>query len=453
MKLTCFPDAADRCVRTSDEASTLRAPSSIRWIQRSQFVATLLLAAEVSLSLGVASAEGQDTAGPTLGLSEALAKALEHNKELASFEYRFREQDGRVEQARLIANPELKLSIEDAVGSGRYEGFDSAQSTLSLEWVLERTIRRRRVVSAQAGSALLAADADILRLDLAAQTAQRFLSGLANQARLENADEAVSLAESTVSAVGRRVQAGKAPSAELIRAEAELATARLSRDDVTHELQIAYHRLSAQWGEIEPGFSRVIGELLAVPTTEPFATIKERIGQNPQLARFVSQERVAKANLQLAEAKRWPTLRPSVGVRRFEATDDYAVVAEFTIPLPLLNRNQGRVSESRAALARTRADADATRVRVHTALFEVYEEMQHHLHRVSTLRDEVIPRLAKALEETRRGYEQGRYSYFEWRSVQADLLEARSKLVEASTGAHRLVIALERLTGERVTKS
>ena len=109
-------------------------------------------------------------------------------------------------------------------------------------------------------------------------------------------------------------------------------------------------------------------------------------------------------------------------MRRYETSDDFALVAGLSIPLPVLNRNQGRLSESRAALSRTRADSEAARVRVHTSLFEVYQEFQHHIHRADTLRDEVIPRLSKALDETRRGYEKGRYSYFEWRSVQADLL-------------------------------
>ena len=454
MNRTCFPDTDECCVRRGAAASTLRTSSSIRRIRRrSPLLAALALVAAVSLSPGATRAEGQEAQGAPLDLSEALAKTFKHNKELAAFGYRLQEQDGRLEQARLIANPEMQLVVEDAAGTGNFEGFDRAQTTLSLEWVLERTIRRRRVASAQAGSALIVSNGDILRLDVAARTAQRFLSALANQARLENADEAVSLAEGTVSAVRRRVRAGKAPSAELTRAEAGFARARLARDDVTHELVSAYQRLSAQWGAIKPGFSRVTGELLTVPTTEPFAALKERIEQNPQLVRFVSEERVAEANLRLAEARRWPALRPSVGVRRYEVTDDFALVAEVRFPLPLFNRNQGRVSESRAALARTRADAEAARVRVHTTLFEVYEEMQHHLHRASTFRDEVIPRLAEALEETRRGYELGRYSYFEWRSVQADLLEARAELVDASTGAHRLVIVLERLTGERVAKS
>lgn len=416
----------------------------------------LLIALAVLVAHGLvpdaARAEAPDLRGKSLPLSKALEKALAHNKELAAFEYRGVEQAGRVQQAGLLPNPELKVVLEDAVGSGVFEGFHVAQTTLSLEWVLEHRIRGRRVDAAQARSALLVSDAEILRLDVAAETAQRFLSSLANQARLESADEAVSLAEETVHAVERRVRAGKAPRAELTRAEAELAMTRLHRDDVTHALSADYHRLAAQWGEIQPGFSRVEGELLALPTTESFAALQARVEQNPQLARLVSEARVAKANLRLAEARRWPTVRPTLGVRRYEATNDAALYAELKIPLPVFSRNQGEVAESRAAISRTHADADAVRVRVHTALFEFYEELRHHFHRTATLRDEVIPRLAKALRETRRGYEQGRYSYFEWRSVQADLIEARGELIEASTGAHRLVIALERLTGESVVR-
>ncbi len=56
------------------------------------------------------------------------------------------------------------------------------------------------------------------------------------------------------------------------------------------------------------------------------------------------------------------------------------------------------------------------------------------------------------MNETRRGYERGRYPYSDLRTVQADLLAARRSLVEASTAAHRLVITLEQLTGEKVSR-
>ncbi len=177
-----------------------------------------------------------------------------------------------------------------------------------------------------------------------------------------------------------------------------------------------------------------------------------RIKENPELARLASEQRIAEAQLRLAKARRWPTLTPSLGARRFETTGDWALVAGLTVPLPLFDRNQGRVAESRAALARTHADSEAESVRVHTTLYEIYQETQHSVHRVEVLRNEVIPRLEETMDETRRGYAQGRYRYYELRSVEADLLAARRSLVEAGTAAHRLVITLERLTGERVAR-
>ena len=448
-----LPIAALRCTRRRAEVRSpgLNACTTLQF-SRLGLLALVLFAPVFSAFPRDVRAQAEVSEKQTLGLREALAKALEHNKELAAFDYRLEEQVGRVQQAGLISNPELGLVVEDATGSGIYDGFDRAQTTLSLEWVLERKLRGLRVEVAQTRSASLISDAEILRLDIAAETALRFLSSLADQSLLVSASDAVVLAENTVVAVKRRVEAGKAPSLELIRAEAELATAQLARGDVAHELSSSYRRLAAQWGETEPAFSRVAGDLLALPVPRPFDRIVTRIEQNPQIARLLSEERIAKASQRLAKARRRPSLRPVVGVRHYGATDDVAITAGLRVPLPLFNRNQGEIAETRAALARTRADAEAARVRVHTAIFEVYQELQHHLHRAETLRDEIIPRLAVALEETRRGYEQGRYSYFELRSIQADLLAARSALMEDSVGAHRRVISLERLTGEGLQK-
>jgi len=397
-----------------------------------------------------ARAQMDTTSGEALGLEQALAKTLAHNQDLAAFEHRIAEQQGAREQAGLRPNPRLDVFVEDATGSGRYASFEQAETTLSIGWVLEGWVRKGRVGVEDARADLVDADARILRIEVAADTAEHFLASLANQVRLERAEEAIALAEQTVAAVTRRVRAGKAPKAELARADAELATERLSRDDVMHELATAYHRLAAQWGETEPRFSRVAGDLLALPSVEPRTAIAARIERTPHLERYAREERLAEARLRLAEARRWPEVRPLVGVRRYEATGDTTLVAGVSVPIPLLDRNQGAVAESRASVSRARAEADAERVRMQTTLFELYEELQHYFHRAETLRGEVIPRLEEALDGTRQAYERGRYGYFELRAVQVDLLRARSLLVDASAGAHRLVIALERLTGAPV---
>lgn len=388
--------------------------------------------------------------GPTLRLDEALARALGENKRIEAFAYRLQEEDGLVEQAGLIPNPELRVELEQAVGSGLYKGFARSETTISLEWVIEGSRRGHRVDAARARKALRSTEAEIVRLDVAAATAGHFIDSLAGQARLTTADRSVLIAEEAVAAVERHVAAGKAPSADLIRAQAELALVRIARDDAVHVLSSSHQLLAAQWGEVRPGFSGVAGDLLALPRVVPLEALLERIEQNPQLARLASRAKAAEADLGLAKSRRWPLIRPAAGFRRYEASDDYALAAELKVPLPVFDRNQGSVSASRAAIAATRADANAVRVRVNAALFSSYQELQHQLHRAQTLREDVIPRFEIALEQTRRAYERGRYSYFEWRSVQDDLLVARNALVDASAGVHHAVIELERLTGQKV---
>jgi cobalt-zinc-cadmium efflux system outer membrane protein len=332
----------------------------------------------------------------------------------------------------------LSLTVENALGTGEFTGMDGAETTLSIAWILERGVRQRRLETARAGVSLLDVEADIMRLDAAAETARWFFSCLSSQAQMVNAGEAVQLAQETVSAVKKRVQAGKSPQAELARAQAELARMKLNQEDFEHEL------LSAS--------RRVNGEILTLPTPDSFATLKTRISENPDLARFLSKQRVGEAELRLAKAQSKPNWRVSVGVRRLEIADDEALVANITLPLALRNRNQGRIAEAQANLAQTDADATAARIRNETLLFVIYQELQHSLHRAKTYRDEVIPRLEQALTDTRNAYELGRYSYFEWRTVQEDLLEARRALVEASVDAHKNTIEIERLTGVRIVQ-
>lgn len=389
----------------------------------------------------------------SISLDEAIAKTIASNPELLAFGYQLEAAQGRVQQADLAPVPVLGVSVEDAIGTGDFQGIDSAETTISLAWVFERGVREYRVTAAQASVSLFGIEAEILRVDIAAETAQRFLSVLAIHARAVTAGEAARLAGETVSAVQRRVEAGRTPQADLARAEAERAFAKLAQEDIEHELAIARHRLAAQWGQTKPEFTSVRGDLFALPDAKPFESLRKQVEQNPEMARYLSMQRLGEAELRLAEAQRKPPWQTRIGVRRFDLTNDYALVAGITIPLAARNRNQGRIAEARALIEQTRAGAAAARIRIETNLFVLYEELRHSLHSANVLRSEVVPRLESALAETRAAYELGRYSYLEWRAVQAEHLEARRELIEASINAHRHVIEIERLTGVRLART
>lgn len=388
-----------------------------------------------------------------LNLDTAVARTLESNPRLIAFGYQIHAQQGRLQQSELKPNLELGLLVENALGSGDFEGIDSAETTLSLAWVLERGKRERRVDAARAGISLLETEAEIQRLDAAAETARAFLDTLALQERLIRTDDAVVLAEQTAAAVQKRVQAGRTPAADLARAEAELARMRLDREDIEHELRTSHRRLAAQWGETQPGFAHVNGDVHQLPVPDSYANLLARLEQNPDLSRYLNEKRLREAELRLAEARAKPNWLLIAGVRRLERSDDQAFIAGITIPLTTRNRNQGQISEARARLAMTDADRTATRVQIETQLFALYQELQHSLHRAATIREEILPRIEQALEDTERAYAAGRYGYFELRVVQAELLDTRTALVESSIDAHRHVIEIERLTGTTVTSA
>jgi cobalt-zinc-cadmium efflux system outer membrane protein len=386
-----------------------------------------------------------------LNLGAAVARTLQTNPQLIAFGYQIHAQQGRLQQSELKPNLQLGLLVENALGSGDFEGFDSAETTLSLAWVLERGKRESRIDAARAGISLLESEAEIQRLDAAADTARVFLDTLALQERLARTDDAVILAEETAAAVQKRVQAGRTPAAELARAEAELARIRLDREDIEHELRTSHRRLAAQWGETQPDFVRVNGDVHKLPAPDAYASLLARLEQNPDLSRYLSERRLREAELRLAEARAKPNWQLTAGIRRLERSDDQAFIAGITIPLTTRNRNEGRIAEAHARLAMTDADRTATRVQIETQLFALYQELQHSLRRTTTIREEILPRIEQALKDTERAYASGRYGYFELRVVQAELLDTRAALVESSIDAHRQVIEIERLTGTTVT--
>jgi cobalt-zinc-cadmium efflux system outer membrane protein len=402
-----------------------------------------------SLSVVSAAPAESQPPEPSIGLTEALSRTIAANPDLIAYGYQIQAAEGRLQQAGLAPNPELGVAVHDVLGTDAFRGADSAETTVTLGWVLERGVREHIVEAAHAGVALRTLDAEILRLDVAAETAERFVVCLAYQERLDNARQTVALAAEAAELVAERVAAGRSLEAELARAEAILARTELVQEDYEHELVSAYHRLSAQWGETEPDFASVRGDLETLPVLEPFEALRARVDENPELMRFMSQQRLDEAEIRLAEARARPNWQVSAGVRHFAGTDDFAAVGGLTVPLRTRNRNEGRIAETRADAARTRSETAAGRVRIETALFVLHQELNHHLQVAARLSADVIPRLERALEDTRRAYELGRYAYSEWRIVQGEVFVANNELLEASVEAHRLVIEIERLTGVR----
>lgn len=389
----------------------------------------------------------------SINLKTAISKTFQHNPELRSFRHQLTAHAGRELQQSFSASPELSFSLENVAGTGELQGSANAQANLGISWVLEGDIRQGYIDVSKAGRLSLNTEQNIMRLDAAADTAKLYLNCMAHQARMTNTEKTVELANETVLAVKKRVSAGKAPEAELARAKAELSRRLLEQEDVHHELSSAIRLLAAQWGQTRPDFSRVEGDIFSLPTSLPFETLKTNIEQSPAFLRLLSNKRLKQAQLKLAQSKSTSAWSVNLGVRHAESSGDQALLAGITIPFGERSRNTGEIMQAQEHVAQITTKEHELRVRFETMLYVLSQELGHSLHRFDTYRNDIIPQLETALKQTRRAYMLGRYSYLEWNSVQAELLDSRSSLLEASIDAHLKGIEIQRLTGLLAKKS
>ena len=405
------------------------------------------IATEVSAS-GSAVLASQE---PALSWQDAITRTLAENPSLKALGYQLSAQAGRVQQAGLKPNPELALSLEDALGSGDFKGMDKTETSVTISWVLEGSVRNQRVKAAEARTSVLEVEQDIQRIDAAATTARIYITALALQTRLEQTDEATTLARNVLKVIDARVKAGKAPSAEAARAKVDLSRRLLAHEDVEHEFAVALRQLSAQWGAKEVGFAQVRGNIFTLPEATPYSELQRKLNENPRLDYFVTSERWEESQLALAKAQTQAQWRVSAGVKHLSATNDQALLAGLSVPLNVFDRQQGRMAEARANMELNRAEGEAERVRLDAAIFGLHQELLHSLHIIKSYRKDILPSLESALDDTRRAYDLGRYSYLEWQAVQREFLEAKSTLVEACVAAHLKAIEIERLTGVALT--
>ena len=130
---------------------------------------------------------------------------------------------------------------------------------------------------------------------------------------------------------------------------------------------------------------------IACRPTEDFETLAARVALNPDLARYLSEQRLRDSELRLAREARRSDLTVAAGVRRFEETGDNALVLSFSVPLALADRNQGAIAESRARLDKVAVEREAALLDAQTRLFEFYQELLQARAEVEALQALLIP--------------------------------------------------------------
>lgn len=387
-----------------------------------------------------------------LTLENAIDRTLAQNPQLYQFTLVRLGILAQRETSELSPGFTLGLDVENAAGSGTMKGMDAAEVTLSLSSVIEmgdKLMSRISVVDANLDVFELTRQAQTL--DVLGKLTSAFIRSLTTQEQLTLSAEALTLSEALYKKVSQRAQRGAASDAEVMRARAMVTQSRILRSNILKKLKRQKIALSRYWGETQPVFSNLQGDLFTFGQEKSYQALYEKVKQSPAIDVFASEQRLKAAELRLAKSQNSGDLGWQFGVRHFEETADNALTLGVSIPLFSQSRNTGevkRVLAERNAVAYKRAD---TLLNLHEQLYTAYSLRQQNITSYEQLTKHVIPDLKKALSLTQLAYDRGRLKYQDWVAAQQELLSAKQQMIESASNALLNQAIIEQLTAEPLT--
>jgi outer membrane protein, heavy metal efflux system len=385
-------------------------------------------------------------------LGQAVASALMKNPGLQSFSLEIRAREARIIQAGLLPNPEFLVAADNVFGTGNLRRFEGAENTFSLAQLIHLAGKReKRVHLVSLDRNLAKWDYESKRLDVFAEVTKAFIDTVTKQERVSLAGELVGLAEKSFDVVKSRVQAGKVSPIEETKAAAALSLVRIDLHRARTELEGARKVLAATWGSRLAAFIRVEGRLQLSADIPGFEQLAKDLGRNPDISRWDSEMEQRQASLILEKANQVPDIVLSAGVRRFNATEETALVFGFSVPIPVFNRNQGSILEAKNRILKAEKDREAVLLHAQTSIAEAYQRLESAFGEAKMLRDQVVPALEEVFASVQEGYFYGKFGYLDLLDSQRTLFESRGRYLETLANYEKAITDVERLIGSTLS--
>jgi len=177
------------------------------------------------------------------------------------------------------------------------------------------------------------------------------------------------------------------------------------------------------------------------------AALANQLVENPELARYEAARAQARAAVDLERARRIPDVTAAIGPRYYSDSSNAAWVGQLSVPIPLFDRNQGRILDARYRLSRLSAEHAAAEASLRAELSAAYQSLAASYDQIETLRARIIPQAEAVFRGTQDGYAKGLFRYVEVLDAQRTLFETRAQLVESLASYHGARAELERLLG------
>lgn len=359
---------------------------------------------------------------------------------------------GQQTQAGLIPNPTFTAVQGSVPGLGKYSNNINASSTYVISQLIETGSKRyNRSVVADAQYQASHAAYQANSAELFSQTVQIFLEVAEAGAKLRLSKRGVSLNNQTISTINQRLNAGRASALDLDAAQIALSDQKLMRASIESDLVSARFALAALWNGTDNEIKTIVIPPLKNMRLHPISYYLQKINGNWDLKTVRQAQHVARAEINLAESKRYPDVTVGVGMEHFyqnsEPKSHNAAIVELAVPIPIFDRNQGNIAVASENYRKSLDNARYQELSLQTNIVKAYQVAAQARLQLNTLKNSILPQSVSTLKLARYGYEQGRFSYLDLLVAQQKYLDAQMREVSAKFQYYRAWYALQILIG------
>ncbi len=334
---------------------------------------------------------------------EAAVSAIRNNKDLIAARFLIAEAEARLVQAGLWSNPMLQMAGESD-GNGD-EGDYEVSAGFMQRFPLARRLAKAREVSRVDVAMAIYELHDRERM-LAGEVLGRARARLIVDRRVAINDENRAVLDRMLDQAMSLVAAGKAGAADPRLIELEQTTLALQRDTLLVEGRAIVADLNRLLGLDATTALTISGDLPTVPSQEILVEAKRAaLERRPDRRLALLQIDRTRAEEVLARAEKWEDLIVGLEVlnEQMEHMEATMVGLQVSVPLPLWNRNQGRVAEAQAAQQRAAAALEGRELAILTEIQEAEARLTGFADVVRRTRGQAVElarRNTQLLEET-----------------------------------------------------
>lgn len=365
-----------------------------------------------------------------LTLEQALDMAENLQPEIAEAKAMVEAAEARARQAGTWPNPEAMLGAQQVpfdrnqpdekeyiAGIGQSIPLSGRLSKAREAELLDREVRARGL--------------EVKRREIRRRVHSAFATALYQEKAAGAWSELQRSAEKAVSATRARLEAGDVVREDLARVEIELAQARVERQRAESLRQQANVGLASSIGDAKLKIKSLAGTLDTTFEIPALESLAGNLAAQPETAQAEADVRARMARIDLARAERIPDVRVEVLYHRLEASGADTFDVGLSIPLPLFNRNQGRLREARAEQAAAEARARLARNVLSKRLHESYLQLTSSLASSQAFRTEILGKVDTVLKAAEARYAAGDISLTELLPVRRDWAAAQLSYLES----------------------